>query len=600
MRLPVVLCFALAMMLMTVTVMLAVAAAAATENPHISPALVVVKQGSILGSRVKTSNGFVYYTFSTIPYARPPVGHLRFQDPKPAPAWSGVRNGSLPFPKCPQSTIFKVKNYDVDGQEDCLYLNVFTPRPYRSNLPVMVFIHGGALVAGSALGPVPPMLPVPLLEKDVVVVTMNYRLGALGFLSTGDGVLPGNLGFKDQTLALRWVQDNIGNLGGDPKKVTIFGVSAGAFSCHAHTLSPSSAGLFQRAILQSGTALLSAQFGPPQKGAIAISKALNCKGEESHQLLACFKAASVEDLVEAQSTLSEWYDIPLTVGAQVDGTFLPDFPAALLKSGRYNKVDLMVGWTRDDGDFITAGLFSKKGEAALKELNENFQKVGPVMLRLSEHKKSAYLTRRVFHYYMSNINITLDVEPALTSLVTDFAYGMSALQSAELHGKKPHSKTFAYRLDHYLEKSQHTLLTNSYIQRKLAGHGDDNRYLFNFPPPLGPLTRPQDLHVRDIMVTLWTNFAHTGNPTVNGTLGFRWTPVSPKKPVKFLSITTNPTMQCIDEQKRDFWNSLPTENSKILYPEHFLLDSCAPAETLNPTSLAAMGTCNAFEFLCNN
>ncbi|XP_063884478.1 juvenile hormone esterase-like isoform X4 [Scylla paramamosain] len=545
MRLPVVLCFALAlggifflckMMLMTVTVMLAVAAAAATENPHISPALVVVKQGSILGSRVKTSNGFVYYTFSTIPYARPPVGHLRFQDPKPAPAWSGVRNGSLPFPKCPQSTIFKVKNYDVDGQEDCLYLNVFTPRPYRSNLPVMVFIHGGALVAGSALGPVPPMLPVPLLEKDVVVVTMNYRLGALGFLSTGDGVLPGNLGFKDQTLALRWVQDNIGNLGGDPKKVTIFGVSAGAFSCHAHTLSPSSAGLFQRAILQSGTALLSAQFGPPQKGAIAISKALNCKGEESHQLLACFKAASVEDLVEAQSTLSEWYDIPLTVGAQVDGTFLPDFPAALLKSGRYNKVDLMVGWTRDDGDFITA----------------------------------------------------------------DFAYGMSALQSAELHGKKPHSKTFAYRLDHYLEKSQHTLLTNSYIQRKLAGHGDDNRYLFNFPPPLGPLTRPQDLHVRDIMVTLWTNFAHTGNPTVNGTLGFRWTPVSPKKPVKFLSITTNPTMQCIDEQKRDFWNSLPTENSKILYPEHFLLDSCAPAETLNPTSLAAMGTCNAFEFLCNN
>ncbi|XP_063841233.1 cholinesterase 2-like isoform X2 [Scylla paramamosain] len=579
-------------MLVTVTVMLVVARAAASEMADMSPALVLLKQGSILGSRVETNNGFVYYTFNTIPYARPPVGPLRFQEPKPAPAWSGIRDGSLPFPKCPQTTVFKLKNYSVHGQEDCLYLNVFTPRPYRSNLPVMVFIHGGAMVAGSALGPIPPMLPVPLLEKDVVVVAMNYRVGALGFISTGDSVLPGNLGLKDQTLALHWVQDNIGNLGGDPKKITVFGGSAGGFSCHAHVLSPSSAGLFQRAILQSGTALFSGHFGLARKGAIAIGKALNCKGEDSHQLLACFKATPVEDLVEAQSILSEWFDIPLTVGAQVDGNYLTDFPAALLKSGRYNNVDVMVGWTKDDGDLITAGLFSKKGEAALKELNENFQKVGPVILGLAEEKNSVYLARRVFYNYMSNLNITLDVEPALTNLVLDYGYEIPAVRSAEFHAENPHSKTFAYRLDHSLEKSLFAFMTNTYIQRKTVGHGDENRYLFNTPPPLGPLTHPQDLHVRDIMTTLWTNFARTGNPTVNGTLGFRWAPVTPSQPVRFLSITTNPTMQSVDERKRDFWNSLPVKDSKLLYPERFLphtdTSDSSSAQTLNSTSFIAM------------
>ncbi|MPC17299.1 Esterase FE4 [Portunus trituberculatus] len=162
---------------------------------------------------------------------------LLHQNPEPADPWSGVRNGSLPIPKCPQLSS-RVPGA-IEGQEDCLYLNVYTPKPSPSNLPVMVYIHGGGFAISSAGE---GGSPAPLMQKDIVLVTMNYRLGTLGFLSTNDNILPGNLGLKDQVLALQWVQDNIELFGGNPKQVTIFGVSAGGISVHFHILSPSSKG----------------------------------------------------------------------------------------------------------------------------------------------------------------------------------------------------------------------------------------------------------------------------------------------------------------------------------------------------------------------
>lgn len=587
-------------MMLVITMVAALVALTAAE--HSTP-LVTLKQGTILGSQEKATNGRVYYAFKTIPYATPPVGPLRLKDPKPAPAWSGVRNGSLPLPKCPQSSIFRMTNLSFTGQEDCLYLNVYTPRPYKSSLPVMVYIHGGAFMTGSALNSIIPMLPSPLMQKDVVMVAMNYRLGALGFLSTGDSVLPGNLGLKDQTLALHWVQDNINDLGGDPTQVTIFGISAGGISSHLHILSPSSAGLFQRAILQSGTALLPAMICPARKGAITISKALNCTGEESEQLLSCFMNASVENLVNAQTSLTEWYDLPFTVGFQVDGTFLPDYPAVLLKSGRYNKVDVMIGWMKDDGNLITTGLFNEKEGKALSQLNKNFEKVGPILFTLREEQDPVYLAHRILFQYTGDVNVTLDNEPAFTKLVTDHAYEMPAIQSAEIHAKTPDKKTFMYKLEHCLEKSLFQILTNSFIKRKMAGHGDDMIYLAQGSPHLVQIHRRQDLHMQDIIVTLWTNFASTGNPTINGTLGFRWTPLTPKRPLSYLSLTITPNMQQVDPVNQDFWNSLPTKITKVLYPERFRQSndnneiplpsehSCPlPSEQSCPSELSALDT----------
>ncbi|XP_050695281.1 cholinesterase 1-like isoform X1 [Eriocheir sinensis] len=558
-------------MMITALVLVAMAALAAaqpvTEQADVR---VTLQQGDILGSRVVATNGRPYYTFRSIPYANPPVGPLRFKDPEPAPAWSGVRNGSMPIPKCPQYNLLSPGV--VMGQEDCLYLNVYTPKLNSSKLPVMVRIHGGGFILGSA----EDATPEPLMQKDVVVVSINYRLGALALLSTGDDVLPGNLFLKDQTLALRWVQDNIRDLGGDPQQVTIFGISAGGISVHLHVLSPRSAGLFQRAIIQSGTALSPGLFSPPREGAILFSKELNCTGEESQKLLACFNEARVEDLVKTSSRLSEWYDIQMKIGLTVDGVFLPDHPAALHKAGRINKVHVIAGATQDDGNVFSEGLLGKYGEEALQQLNENFTKAGPILLGLEHEENPVYLARRIFFNYMDDLHVTREKEFAFTRLLGEAYFNAPNAQMVEF--LVPHTKTYMYQFDHCPPKSLMQVGMNVTQTREMAGHADDMLYLFQLPPEKAALTpkRPQDLHMQEILVDLWTNFASTGNPTINGTLGFRWPALTPGKPLQYLSLTTTPTMWPLECMNQDFWNSLPTKNNKMLYPERFLED-CNPS-----------------------
>ncbi|KAK8391506.1 hypothetical protein O3P69_017223 [Scylla paramamosain] len=550
---------------MILLVTLVVAATVAVAGAEQSTVEATLKQGSILGSREETTNGRVYYTFKSIPYAKPPVGSLRFKDPEPAPAWSGVRNGSLPIQKCSQPD-FLAHNKPV-GQEDCLYLNVYTPRPYSSNLPVMVYIHGGGFIIGSAEDQ--GSSPKPLMEKDVVVVALNYRLGILGFLSTGDNVLPGNLGLKDQILALQWVQDNIMELGGDPNQVTIFGISAGGMSVHFHILSPLATGLFRRAIMQSGTALVPSLNTSPMKGAIKIGKALNCTGEKSNELLACFNEATVEDLLKAVGPISNFTESPYPLGPCVDGAYLPDHPEVLLKNGLYNRADIMSGCTKDDGNVVTISLLPK-----IEAFRENFTKTGPIALLTREEENPVYLARRIMLYYMHNrtdFNLTSEDEYIITKAAGDRYFLAPNMMTVEFHAKDPSTKTFMYQFDHPPEKSLMFLYANITQERKMVGHGDDMIYLFDFPA-MGSLKRLQDLQVQEILVDLFTNFAFTGNPTANGTLGFRWTPIEPEGPLRYLSITTIPTMQTVDRQHREFWTSMPTKINKVLYPERFLED----------------------------
>ncbi|XP_069973879.1 acylcarnitine hydrolase-like [Penaeus vannamei] len=241
---------------------------------------VELRQGRISGASERAGWGGVWYGFRGIPYAQAPVGDLRFRDPRAAGSWAGVRNGSLAPPLCPQVDANPGEEGEavVRGEEDCLYLNVFTPRPFASTLPVMVWIHGGAFLVGGA----GEYGPLPLLTRDVVLVTLQYRLGTLGFLSTEDPALPGNLGLKDQTAALRWVRENIRDLGGDPDKVTVFGQGAGAASAHLQVLSPQAEGLFRRAILQSGNALSPwALRNDHRHTASVVGRVFNCSAAEN-------------------------------------------------------------------------------------------------------------------------------------------------------------------------------------------------------------------------------------------------------------------------------------------------------------------------------
>lgn len=541
---------------------------------------VQLRQGLIYTVREDAGQGRYFYSFKGIPYAKPPVGELRFLDPVPADNWSGSRNGSIAPPLCPQ-----LDDGEVKGSEDCLYLNVYTPAPLTVGLPVMVWIHGGSFQNGGGEQLYPPL---PLMTKDIVLVAVQYRLGTLGFLSTGDSVMPGNMGLKDQTLALRWVQDNILDFGGDPAKVTIFGESAGGAAVHFQLLTPMAAGLFRRAILQSGAALCAwALREDHRRVAITLGHHFNClpvddwpeDALDSTQLLACLQQVPVKDLFLVTTSFYVWGEWPTVMRPRVDGYYLPDHPAILLKSGLFNKVDIISGVTQHEGATHTIGIIlSKELTQAVKQ---NFTVAGPASLLIEPEEDShVYLARRVYYHYLGAPEFSQETVKEFTEMISDRYYRVCQEETAQLHaalGSLYGKKVFKYELQH---RGQFGFADyyNSSLNKKWVGHADDLQYLFGGDGVgLDPMEDPADLFMRHIILTLWFNFAATGNPTPDGSLGFRWWPTSQSHPW-YLALTTSPVMKDnVLIQELEFWKNLPTKMNLLLYPENFLKNGTCPA-----------------------
>lgn len=249
---------------------------------------VQIEDGLIEGITLETRLGENFHAFFKIPFAEAPVNELRFQDPKPSKPWQGALNATQHGPMCQQINL--LSNSSVS--EDCLYLNVFTKNLQTGNTklkPIVVYIHGGAFQLGSSSDHEPHLL----MERDVVLVTINYRLGAFGFLSLGTKEIPGNAGFKDQVLALRWVQKNIKSFGGDPSLVTIMGNSAGAYAVTAHMISPISKGLFHRAIALSGSITYQRKLEFDYlELAQKLAKKMNCTIANNDEMVACLRSVN--------------------------------------------------------------------------------------------------------------------------------------------------------------------------------------------------------------------------------------------------------------------------------------------------------------------
>jgi bile salt-stimulated lipase len=220
------------------------------ESPK-TYAVVDTTSGRLQGVEESSDSSHKYFAFKGIPYAEPPVGELRFRNPVPHRGWSGLRKALEYGEKCCTKGMYGLLG---GGQEDCLFLNVFSPN-LKGNLPVMFWIHGGSFLYGDGSSLL--FGPELLVRENVVIVTFNYRLSVFGFLSTEDKHAQGNYGLKDIVLALKWVKQNIKNFGGDPDNITAFGQSAGAMSVHLMLMSKMSQGLFHKAIMMSGTALSS-------------------------------------------------------------------------------------------------------------------------------------------------------------------------------------------------------------------------------------------------------------------------------------------------------------------------------------------------------
>ncbi|XP_046681276.1 esterase FE4-like [Homalodisca vitripennis] len=215
------------------------------------PVMVRTAQGRLRGGEMETYTGKHFFAFRGVRYAEAPVGDYRFKPPVPVRPWGEeIREAVADGPVCPQAS---AQYFGPSSSEDCLFLNVYSKKlSSNAKHPVMVYLHAGGYAAVTGNSNVEG--PQYLLEKDIVLVTINYRLGALGFVCTNDSILPGNYGMKDQVEALKWVKENILSFGGDPDRVTLFGYSAGGASVTLHMVSPLSKGLFHRAIAMSGTA----------------------------------------------------------------------------------------------------------------------------------------------------------------------------------------------------------------------------------------------------------------------------------------------------------------------------------------------------------
>lgn len=332
---------------------------------------VSIGQGTVVGL---TERGV--HAFKGIPYATPPVGVRRWRPPEPHPGWDGRRFAMSFAPECPQLPYPEGSFFDRSispSSEDCLYLNLWTASlDPQARRPVMVWIHGGGLTRGS--GASPWYDGAALARKGVVLVTFNYRLGPFGYLAhpelsreSPEGA-SGNYGVLDQIAALRWVRDNIARFGGDPGNVTIFGESAGSWSVHQLTATPLAAGLFHKAIGQSGAhaypipELDRARYGNPahEQGGLALEDAAGVdslqalRGLSAHAILGAFERA----------------DFPAVARPNVDGWVFPEQIVELYRQGRHNRVPLVLGSNADEGTNLARSRIPESAaafEAAVRE-----------------------------------------------------------------------------------------------------------------------------------------------------------------------------------------------------------------------------------------
>ncbi len=438
-------------------------------------------------------------TFLGIPYAAPPVGDLRWRPPQPAAAWQGTRQATAFGGTCaqPQRGVFAAPS----NTEDCLYLNVYTPdktTATRAKRPVMVWFHGGGLFSGESNDYDGSKL---VKRGGVVVVTINYRVGALGFFShpaiNGEGHPAINYGIMDQQSALKWVKANIAAFGGDPSNVTIFGQSGGGTAVMANMQSPLSKGLFNKAINESGVRIgvTSPEFA--RKLGEDFATSAGC----TDQSATCLRALSVEQVLKNQGGIvSKVVDFP-----SVDGTVITKSALAAYQAGQYNAVPMITGLVKDEQAFFMPELNS--GKARTEE----------------EYKKfAASYGAENADKLIAKYSIAEFGSPSLAEIA--MAQGAKACVARLLDitwAKR--APVYAYQFEDRTAPSYFKAM--SYPMR--AYHTAELQFLFPlFKGGQGtahPLSAEQE-KLSDMMVDYWTSFARTGNPNGGKSKPPQWKP----------------------------------------------------------------------------
>lgn len=485
-----------------VTLIAALSACFISGNVHADAqhSIVFTDRGPVRG--VATGDG---RQFLGIPYAAPPVGELRWRPPQTTASWAQPRDASEFGSNCPQNTPFTRPSSD----ENCLFLNVYTPHEGLAHgapcsAPVMVFIHGGSFRFGEGSAYDPTLL----VRRGVVVVTINYRLGALGFLAhpaltaeSPDGA-SGNYGLMDQQEALRWVQRNIAQFGGDTNNVTIFGESAGAISVLAQLASTEAADLFQRAIVQSF-----AYLGNDVPRSVAETQGSTLETALGCSDLACLRAVPVSMLLAAEDPQE------LAYRPDIDGKLLTQAIGSALASGDFSRVPVILGTTHDEARYSVAFNFDLQPGAGPVTAEQY-----PAAVAAGGAFPAQIVSAIVQQYSLSDY-----ASPglALAAVGTDSIFACPALTVT--NWLRQYVPTWTYEFN---DPDAPAALPPPVSFPWGAYHGSELQYLF--PRPQNTAAPPLDAaqqQLSDTMVRYWTQFARFGNPNGPGTpLWIRYLP----------------------------------------------------------------------------
>nr|WRX06034.1 CCE016e [Helicoverpa armigera] len=494
-----------------------------------------VSEGLLEGEVVHNEyGGTLYSSFKGIPFAQPPLGDLRFKAPQPPKPWDGVREAKEFGPKCIQYDSFTKAG--LLGSEDCLYLNVYTPNVNPGKpLPVMFWVHGGAFMIGGSNDDL--YGPEFLLRKGVVVVTINYRLEILGFLSLDTEDVPGNAGMKDQVAALRWVNKNISNFGGDPNNITIFGESAGGASVSYLLISPMTKGLFKRAIPQSGAALSDwSQTVRPRERALAVARKLGCYSEDDKELYEFFKNQPIESLTNAAAPISlaeankKGLEIYFSITDEKkfgnNERFFYGNVVDVVSNGIHEGVDIMTGFTSDEGlVWIEKDTINER-----LDMIRNFPDMlvtKQLSFNMSVHQQIELGKKIRKFYFNDGVRIPEDWEQ-LVKYYSMNTFILPTMKFAKLCAGAKKNKLYLYRFSCKSERNlvaHFTGLTELIGSKPVTSHADDLLYLFNAKLLNTKVDmKSYTFQLIDKVTTLWTNFAKFGNPTPDNSLGVTWTP----------------------------------------------------------------------------
>ncbi|XP_013789679.1 acetylcholinesterase-like [Limulus polyphemus] len=481
---------------------------------------VTTKSGVVEGIEHPVIIGEGVYVFNGIPYAKPPVGDLRFAKPVPIGSWEGKVGGEAKPNSCYQTNIHhnqevhELWKLKVPLSEDCLYLNIYVPQnstlgfgidnPQPEDLiPVMVFIHGGKFHYGSASLDAYDGT-VLAAATDVIVVTINYRLGPMGFLHLSNDGAPGNQGLMDQQTALRWVKENIHAFGGNPENITLFGEGSGSVCVGLHTMMEESKGLFHHAIMESMSPLFphsSHNLEETNEVTELFAEKTGCTSKDPGEILSCLRGMEPEKLIATtEEIIHEGHEMPF-VPTYGPNSMISKSPFELAEEGHFNNVVILIGTNQDEGSrALEHYIPENKEEITREEAIEVVQKV--------IYNKNPGTAKKIVEHYMNDIDPsnTKGNLHALKDAFGDYFYTCPCLYFTENFSKS--GKHAYYYFLNFIPKRYH--------QAELISQGDEVEFVFGLPFQKIALeeyaSSERDLSLR--VMSHFATFAERGNPSL--------------------------------------------------------------------------------------